>query len=58
MLTLTSEYTSRENNIEEKSQVNIYPSDKSFESQEEELIELRVKQKIYNQTSSHHNTLK
>ena len=52
MLTITSENPSSEDHFERKFQANIYPHDKSFEKQEEELIEFNGKQQMEPSTFS------
>ena len=44
VLNITSEHASSEDHFERKYQFNISPSDKSFEKQEEELIEFKEEQ--------------
>ena len=56
MLTINSEHPSSAYHFERKFQVNIYPHDKSFEKQEEELIEFNGKQQMESNMFSSENT--
>ena len=46
LITITFELPCNEDHFENKFQYNIYPSDTSFEKQEQQLIEFKEKQQI------------